>query len=176
MGVSTHSAHPPELSTKGTGKNTLLPVFPWKGFECILYNLLPKVQLLISMCLGAQILHRSPGSLCCLLPLGHSNNIIRSLTSLWKELVHICCPSFCSCHQRNRPPDCLFLIAKGAYTQESQGTVANKEAILDGHVSTHHRAQYKRTGKTNRAPLPVFHGKRFDGIFHKLWLKGPASN
>lgn len=36
---------PSGLSTEEAGIKTHLPVFPWKGFECILYKLLHKGPL-----------------------------------------------------------------------------------------------------------------------------------
>lgn len=43
----------PRSGVEGRGKNTHLPIFHWKGSGCILYKLLPRVQLLISTDLGA---------------------------------------------------------------------------------------------------------------------------
>lgn len=71
----------------------------------------------------------------------------RSPASLWKELVHMSSAPlfvvalvfvfvylfiwfFCHCHWRNRPPDCLTLIANWACIHESYRIVANKETLF----------------------------------------------
>lgn len=50
---STTTAILPGLRMWGAGKNVHLPVFPWKGFDCILYKLLLEGWTLINTLLGA---------------------------------------------------------------------------------------------------------------------------